>query len=205
MSGESETRISEAEIPTVKSRIRKLKRAGTDAVKKRSRMLRVWAVLVMAMSGGSALLAWMAPPPSGRTRHSSADLAGMARAAIASRTRVAAWRGITVVPQSGSDALQLASVARDPQAHFTITREGEVHAHALWVEQLAADESLEVRVALPSASLEVAGSQLAGLSALLAELRQSATADGTPELLPVHVDPAASPQLSDEIIGLAGQ
>jgi hypothetical protein len=179
-----------------------MKSAGKDAKKQRTRMLRVWGTLVIAMSTGSGLLAWLAPPGAGRSSHSWDESVAMAHDAVARRARVASgWRGIAVVPQSQvGDSIQLTSVSGQPEAHFTITRDGTVHAHPNWIEQFAVDEAREVRIALAAgAATEIAPSQVAGLRALLAELRESLGSAAPAGVVPIHLDQSELPQISQRL------
>lgn len=168
---------------------------------KQSRMLRVWACLVVSMTAGSAFLAWLAPASTARARWSHEEYESMAQQAVASRTTAARWDAVTLIPQPGAaERRQLAAVAGEPPVHFTIARDGAVRAHATWIEQLPLDEARQVRVALPAdASAEIAAAQAAGLQALLVELQRTLHDASASQPLPIHLDQAAAPQVAPRV------
>ena len=146
-----------------------------------TRTFRVLVCLAVSMTSGSVLLAWLEPaPPPMDAAMASARLAGQARSAVlACSKQVALWRSVTLLPQAEpADGMALAAVAAADVVHFTIARNGAVHAGAAWLTQSRLADTGEIRIGLNGAMAQtnsaIPQAQCVALQALLGALNDVA-------------------------------
>ena len=146
--------------------------------------------LVLAMTGTSAMLGWMAPTPTrGQTapdRQYVDQLIRLARSAVTDDVVVlpGRWHKIDVMadPQADPDGRLLAAKAGSAPWHFYVDRDGRAARASSWREQRAPSgfpHTVRIQVATAREGSAATLVQWLGVRALIATLNETVSVDRT--------------------------
>ncbi|MCB9850426.1 MAG: hypothetical protein H6817_06940 [Phycisphaerales bacterium] len=161
----------------------------------RTRMIRVWMSLVVAMSGGAMLLSWLEHSPTPLPPPISLEkLQARADQVVSTHDRgLRAWGGVKLVDVSrATDRLALVATRPQDDVHFVLSTTGDMVVMEPWRAQEFVSDDGCIRIGIESATTSgiASVSQLRGLQALLDALSKEVAQGGQPATLAIRLEDA---------------